>query len=404
MHWKVLAAGAALGFVLALSPGCSGAKKCDATSCSAGCCDTAGNCVKDPNNSLNTQCGTAGATCSDCSALAQTCDKTTYTCKGSTATGGGGGSNTCQGCLLPNGTCTPPQQTSKVNCGKGGEVCKACQTGEECVNGVCETPMAAASVGSPCSIDLDCADIEVSPDEQTLGVTPFCKTHMLNLDVVGGQGFEYPGGYCSKRCGFINNSCGTGAQCLIALGFFGEYENVCRKTCTQHSDCRTGYICAGLSSTLAVCLPATSSDGGLATIDGGPPHTGAAGGPCTADSQCKPPDNGICLEATEVDGGVSGFTDGMCTAQCGAVAGLTLGDAWCGTNGACNAYGVAVNDGKGPLVIWQCEQGCNPDGGGVACRTGYVCNANGACVANCTVPGAGCNAPRTCNATTGLCQ
>jgi hypothetical protein len=271
---------------------------------------------------------------------------------------------------------------------------------------VCSSDL--SGIGAACNLDTDC-NITLTAVDRQAGVKAYCKKNAIDLAAPNATGVAFPGGFCTKRCGFEANSCGTGSQCLFQLGFIGHYENMCHKTCAAPSDCREGYGCVGLSSTIRLCLPLLADGGTPEVQDAGPGFAGAAGAACGDDMACQPPSTGTCLKATLSDGGMSGYTDGQCSAECGAVAALTIGDTWCGTNGSCNPYAYNIGDGLGPLVLWQCDQTCAfPDGGmASACRNGYVCDtsANGYdnCVPNCNnVPGF-CGTG-TCNATSGLCQ
>lgn len=418
MNIRALALGTVVGFVVAFAPSCSPAK-CGPQNCD-GCCDAKGVCTKKPNNNNNTTCGSAGNACVDCTATAGTC--ASGVCSGTGAGGGsgggggttgGGGGTTCTGCLLPNGsTCVPPQTsaTNSVNCGLGGITCVACASGQLCNNGLCETPDAgAAGLGAACTADSDCSITLTATDTQ-YGIRAYCQKNALDLSKPTGQGIAFPQGFCTKRCGFESTSCGTTGQCLIALGFLGHYENMCFKKCVGQSDCRSGYACTQLSSTVNVCLP-TQDDGGLPDlVDAGPGFAGASGAACADDTACQPPSTGSCITEVQTDGGMSGFTGGQCTAECGAVAAFSSGDAWCGTGGVCNPYAYNVGDNKGPLVLWQCDQGClDVDGGAnpTACRTGYVCDTGAQsydnCVPNCNNVAGFCGT-KTCNPTTGFCQ
>lgn len=424
MNVRALTLGAVLGFVIAVVPSCGGSK-CGPQNC-GGCCDSAGKCVAKPNNANNSTCGASGNTCDDCTAKSQACNPNTNVCEASGTgggagggtgggSGGGGGTTTCDGCRLPNGTCVPLNNTSVNNCGSGGATCAACSTGQLCISGGCQTVDAGttASIGSACASDSDCAAIPMTSTDQQVGFVPFCKKTALDLTSANGQGYAYTNGYCSKRCGFEQTSCGTGNRCFISLGQLGEFENVCFDGCTADTECRTGYFCLPYSNTAGVCMPETMlvtlPDGGvdLELKDAGAGFGGESGAACADDTACQPPANGSCI-TEQFDGGPTGYTGGACSAECG----IAIDDAWCGNSGSCNPYAYNVGDNKGPVVFWQCDRACGAGGladGGTAgnCRTGYVCDTSGngyqVCNPDCRNAGFDCGGA-TCNQTTGICE
>ena len=391
--------GALFGFLAALVPSCQG--NCNANNC-AGCCDSTGKCVVKPSNQTDATCGTAGAACVDCTTAGQKCTAKTagsvqsYVCAAGT---GGGSGNNCGGCLTADNFCA--QGITNDACGSGGVACSVCPAGKPCTSGVCGTD---AGVGSPCAADTDCqiplTGVDTNP---RIGIRPFCK-HTSSSGT-----FEYPRGYCTKRCGLeAINSCdppnGSSAVCVFYLGYSGEYDNQCMKTCTRTSGCRDGYGCHLL---FGVCLPLIVDGGFPPILDPGPGFPAMAGAECHASTDCNPPSTGFCVrENLPNDGGPSGFPGGECSADCAGVAALVGADAWCGSGGVCNYYPFySVTDGKGPVLVWQCDRGCGPDFD-AGCRTGYVCDPhaswNAACIPDCHNPGAEC-LTGTCQ-DAGLCQ
>lgn len=258
-------------------------------------------------------------------------------------------------------------------------------------------------VGAACVNDSDCS-VPLTTDDTTYEIRGFCKKNALTTQ--GYDGFAYPHGYCTKRCGFEEDSCGSGGACVIALGLFGEYDNQCLATCTASTNCRDGYGCLRLTSTLSVCLPLGPDGGTPSIVDAGVGVRGVAAAACSADTQCRPPSDGYCVPETKSDGGASGYPQGICAASCGAVVALPNSDEWCGNAGQCNAYAYALGDGKGPIVSWECDQGCG-DGWDAGCRSGFVCGAQagevGHCVPDCHTKGAECYPGSTCDSS-GLCQ
>jgi hypothetical protein len=423
MNARALALGAMIGFVVAIAPSCSPAK-CSPQNCADGCCDTVkGTCVKAPSNTNNTSCGSAGNACIDCSASATMCNGATGTCAVSTGTGTGGGAGggtgtgggqaACDGCRLPSGTCVPAQTVNEQNCGTGGAICQGCMGTDTCnkTSGTCQAVDAGvASIGSPCNTDQECSAITLTPTDRQLSIVPFCKKTALDVTTADGVGVAYTGGYCSKRCGLEQNSCGTtaSARCVFFLGDLGEADNICYKSCNADSDCRSNYFCAPFSATFKACLPATFlaslPDGGFTykNVDAGPGRVGEAGSACANDATCQPPAQGTCLTETLPDAGMSGFVGGECTAECTA----SLDDNWCGTGGSCTPLVPGLDD-RGPFVRWLCQRGCEGVDGGSdpsLCRNGYVCGnpPNPTCQPKCET--SGCGTGGTCNTTTHLCE
>lgn len=396
-----------IGFLVAVVPSCAG--PCNANTC-AGCCTSAGKCVGKPDNLSDATCGAQAKSCVDCTSTHQTCSSATYTCQG--AAGGGSGGN-CLGCLNRAGDCAPG--VTDAVCGSGGVACMACTNGTSCVDGSCVTggdggPTGGGggsigpAVGAACANDSQC-DLSLTATDQKYSIRGFCKKASIT-DPTLSAGFSYPGGYCTKRCGFENASCGAGNTCLISLGFIGEFENQCMTSCTSSSQCRAGYGCFSMGSNLSVCLPLTEDGGLLPVVDAGPGVPSEAGSACTDDAQCIPPSTGFCFRETRSDGGPSGFTGGACSADCTALAATRAADAWCGNAGVCNSYGFATGDGLGPVVVWLCDHGCGV-GWDAGCRSGYVCDQTSvespACVPNCHNAGVQCPTGTSCRES-GICQ
>jgi hypothetical protein len=258
----------------------------------------------------------------------------------------------------------------------------ACRSGQSCVDNTC------AQVGSPCATDEDCAP---------LGNFAICKR------ATNPYGDPYPGGYCTKLCGFscptdrapAECRCPPSSRCTSGPRMRGENDSFCWKTCGNSGDCRDGYDCY---------LVATTSQGDinacwlspLPTPDAGPPAPpGRMGGPCRADDECRnPPADGFCK--SELDG----FIGGSCSAPCDV-----SGDEHCGDGGRCVYYGLPIGA--------QCGSQCAaPNQGQSNCRAGYVCIAlfgsdggtlsTGLCNPNCNNPGYRCGA-RVCQAD-GYCR
>lgn len=64
---------------------------------------------------------------------------------------------------------------------------------------------------------------------------------------------DLPEGYCSKGCTNegTDRGCGSGSVCSQS-----EDRLLCAKTCEEHTDCREGYSCLGVSgSNVKSCRP-----------------------------------------------------------------------------------------------------------------------------------------------------
>jgi hypothetical protein len=81
-------------------------------------------------------------------------------------------------------------------------------------------PSPTQVLGDPCDISSQCID-------------GLCLTE---LPVVG-ETFDFPGGFCTHRCG-IDTWCTIDEMC-IGGGEFGH----CFPICGHPDDCRTGYAC-----------------------------------------------------------------------------------------------------------------------------------------------------------------
>lgn len=238
-------------------------------------------------------------------------------------------------------TCSPRQvsATSVVNCGINGVACVACPPGNICTNGVCAPPMMGAKkVGDSCTADADC--------QRDLGASAICK-----LMTTSGNA-PYTGGYCTVRCGTAPGQCPTGSSCVQLPPRYGEADTFCWDECSSMDRCRSpGYACYQLSNGNACWINP------LPPEDAGPPAD-KVGNVCTGDIDCKPPDEGICLDRQFN----MNWTGGYCTKP------------GCQTNPECSADGGAIclsfSDNE-----TSCVQKCPDSSAGQStCRAGYLCN------------------------------
>lgn len=389
MNLKALAMGAAVGFLVALSPSCTPrtTTTCSAANC-AGCCDSAGVCKTTPSV---TACGVGGSVCQACTA-GQEC--VSGACKAApsdagVACGPGSVNNPCTTGCCSGSVCM--MGTKTTNCGKGGEVCKACDTtaGETCVEQVCTAADAGttSAVGKACASDTECA---------ALGAGAVCRL------TTGTDAGVYAEGYCTKVCGAAGTSCPSGSICTGLGAALDETKPLCLATCQNKNqapgDCRDGYACYGLTGA-NVCWIYPPPE-----VDAGPPAD-KVGDDCAQDSDCQnPPANGgFCFSET-FDGGPTGFVQGYCSAEC------TEDPSVCSADGG--AICITFGTGTPGQEISLCQRVCNgPTTGQGDCKSGYVCegyterladggtqpSATGICRPSCANPGAGCPAGLTCD-------
>ncbi|MBW2735515.1 MAG: hypothetical protein JRH20_24285, partial [Deltaproteobacteria bacterium] len=107
----------------------------------AGCCDSGGNCITTPTDSM---CGTGGTACQTCG-TGQACQNGICTCDPSS----------CSGCCAGNNCLSG---TAVSACGVGGSSCAVCPDGTSCVGGQCgtgcsfETCLEGCCAGSACNV------------------------------------------------------------------------------------------------------------------------------------------------------------------------------------------------------------------------------------------------------------
>ncbi len=316
-----------------------GAGTCSPANCD-GCCDSRGTCVRAPNNANNTTCGSAGNGCLDCAASAATCNPNTFSCSSTNTgggTGGGGGVVTCDGCVLPSGTCVPLSRTSVINCGALGDRCVACASGQLCTNGMCTTPAALKRVGSACANDGECIG--------GLGSSAICK-----LTTTSGNA-SYTGGYCTLRC--PASACPTGSNCVAAQNPYGEGEALCWDSCGTSDPCRSpGYACYSLGTGSACWLSP------LPTVDAGVPAD-KVGNACTSTNDCinPPTSRGACLSSEFMMTWPGGYCSRL---DC-------LTNAECAVDGGAICIGFDANQ-------TACVRKCADSSAGQSnCRSGYTC-------------------------------
>ncbi|MCC6334799.1 MAG: hypothetical protein IT380_12545 [Myxococcales bacterium] len=323
-------------------------------------------CVMPPNNGTDSFCGNNGGPCAQCNvATGESCQN--FQCVGGAGGGSGGGTGGGFGGGTGGGT------GGGFGGGTGGGFGGGTGGGTGGGGGT------ASNIGAPCTSSPQCG----------AGLT--CKMTTSRGDAV------YAGGFCTKTCA-ATADCGAGANCVggmtSSLPYFGEADALCVPQCAtpgSQSTCRTGYTCYG------------SAAPGSCWLDPFPPFNGGGqatktGQPCTANSACiNPPssDFGFCFPPNLSDGGVSGWNQGYCSADCS----LDNTGTFCGSTATC----VNIGDSTDPFLA--CMATCATPGGRSTCRAGYTCygltNVS-ICYPDCTATG--CDTGETCNTTTGHCQ
>ena len=189
---------------------------------------------------------------------------------------GAGAACTRLGALDPPTVLCLKSCASDGDCRVPGYVCEASWFGQalparSCVPGV----RAQVPVGGACTTGGD------------------CQPSWLCL----GRDAGFPGGYCTRSCGFDTAACPAGAYCDGRL-------QLCLTRCNGAADCRNGYSCesrfAGGNTQFPTCVAATSS--------------AHVGDPCATFADCLV--GGFCVAAQD-NGQPTGFTGGYCTDTCG---------------------------------------------------------------------------------------
>ncbi len=235
-------------------------------------------------------------------------------------------------------------------------------------------PPPPSSLFGPCIIDEQC--------QATMGPTAFCRT--------GPEG--WPEGHCTLPCadrgpcddGVVFNHC-------IPTGEGGQ--NICEQACSNSTDCRENYVCAGKgqidptrpSFGLCVGLCMDSDDCGYRSdcnpyaaecLPQGevPTEGGRTGEACATDDACL---SGNCITERNEGGTPTGWNGGTCIGNCALEPGwnsndLYFGDAYptgvCPDANVCYPTGELVQGSPG-VCLKVCDT--NAD-----CREaeGYECS------------------------------
>ncbi len=275
-------------------------------------------------------------------------------------------------------------RSDALNCGGCNNRCGA---GQSCSNGACVGGTTCAAPRQMCG--ATCSDL--SSDASNCGVCGLrCGAGQVCAggNCTGGSTTcTPPQRLCSGRCvdvsfdldhcGACGNACPSGQACVSGRCGGGTTcaapRQMCGATC---ADVTTDPVNCGFCGNR--CPTGQTCSAGRCA--GSPPASGAAGGPCTRNSDCP---GGACLSAGE------GWTGGYCIYGCPSTA--TEGDP-CGSGGT----GICLDVGGTALI---CFRQCVPSSS--ACRSGYVCesittdNSEGICTPDCrSNPALACGAYR----------
>ncbi|HJL19643.1 MAG TPA: matrixin family metalloprotease [Sandaracinaceae bacterium LLY-WYZ-13_1] len=248
-----------------------------------------------------------------------------------------------------------------------------CPSGQECVEGTCQTMVGDGTICAPCTRSSECG-----------GSSDYCL------------GYPDGSGYCGRSCGGDGDceggrcvSTSAGRQCVQ---FDGSQPSCATSStgCTRDSDCGADEICDGGS---CVPRPTTGSELGEPCMGDGDCQSGLCiGGRCTSSCDWTNP-TGSCPTGFYCDADVSTSCDtGYCVE--GSPGGGELGDE-CSEDDDCESLHC---DGE------TCSQACIP-GGALACPSGYACQVGSlSCRGSCRRSGAlgdECEVNDDC--TTGIC-
>jgi hypothetical protein len=270
----------------------------------------------------------------------------------------------CSPMSCPNGCCQNGvcrNGNSTQSCGRGGQVCSTCASGQVCRMGNCESP--TVEVGTACISDAQCS---------SLGMAAYCKQFTSTFNA------SYQGGYCTLKCSNApsQSSCPMNAFCLTVPNR-GEDDNFCARRCGFGSQCRSpGYACYGVQgpSNTNVCwifpAPGITTDAGTGGGSGGGGGGGGSipdagprtlGAPCSSGAQCTGLAGPICIPDQVPGFGSTGYAGGYCTTSCGPT-------------GFCPQSGMCITETFFGNTTSTCKTTCPaPLMGQSTCRAGYLC-------------------------------
>jgi hypothetical protein len=342
-----------IGLVLFLAPGCgTGAEKCNASTCPAGCCTLDGRC--DPGTQ-NNACGLSGALCQTCSGAdhcsggvctplsGQKVDAGTTDAgnsDGGTGDGGTGDGGTSDGGVTCDSTncntcCVNDQCVTQVNnltCGTGGNTCQTCTGAQTCTSGVCQDNSCTGCVSSSgaCLTTAEQNNTQCGSGGVTCATCP--------------SGTACQNGTCvtTGGCTSCSTGCCSGTTCLpgTSLTACGSSGNAC-------TSCSSGQSCT-----------ATATGGQCQTTT-----TAQVGSACTSNSQCTALGTGAYCKLTNTLNTAS-YPGGYCTKPCMAVAD-------CGASATCADF-REFGEADFFCISTSCTL-CSSRGAGYTCHGQNLC-------------------------------
>ena len=323
---------------------------CDATSCAAGCCVTAGGTGVCLPGTDATACGQGGASCTDCAGQGQACDSRLRTCNAARKCD----ASHCAGCCVGDQCLTG---TDGQACGNRGAACQNC-----------------TAQGTTCG--------------PSAGGGGQCQG-------IGRCGPQNCGGCCDARgtCteGIDSTSCGRGGEacqdCTGRAQVCAPRDQPNGRTCITPPPCgpeNCAGCCIGDRCTLGTQDTACGAAGTQCTNCAGLNQVCGAGGVCQGGPTCGPANCRGCCDGNTCMPGTDATLCGQGGLACRA----------CGPGGACNA-GTCSNPACGPA---NCPGCCNGD----QCLAGFTnrsCGSGGAACADCFATSTTCNtlaSPRAC--------
>jgi MYXO-CTERM domain-containing protein len=249
-----------------------------------------------------------------------------------------------------------------------------CPSGQECVDGTCQTMTGDGTICAPCSTSSDCG-----------GASDYCL------------GYPDGAGYCGRSCSGDGDCDGgrcvgtsAGPQCVQFDGSTPSCSGGSTGGCSRDSDCASDQICSGGS-----CVPRPTTGNEL-------------GEGCTNDDECQ---SGLCLAGVCTQS--CDWTDptGSCPSgfYCDADVSTSCDTGYClaGTPGE-EALGESCEEDTDCASLHcdggSCSQACIPDGA-LGCPAGYACQVGTLpCRGSCRrsgAPGDECEVNEDC--TSGIC-
>ncbi len=251
---------------------------CDFQTCPNGCCDQAGNCRPGTGATL---CGTFGNFCQDCTQSNNYCSD--QQCQFFAPDAGICDSQTCPfGCCDPLGNCQPGSLTNA--CGNFGNECQNCSAefnggGVQCVNQNCQFGVTADSgVCDALTCPTGCCDNFGVCQQGVTGLS--CGNFGANC-----QNCVSNGDYCSTKQQCVPLSNDAGPTCNAQTCPFGccDATGTCQSGFNANTQCGGGgSLCLDCTKFGATCIGQTCY-----SPDGSSPCSQSCAGCCDSTGNCQ---------------------------------------------------------------------------------------------------------------------